>query len=92
MQNAFCQGMHGISLDDTYVPDLDFADDICLLEDNASNIISRSSDPNINITCSGEQLEKVEKFTNLDSSIQLNDDITLRDVSWHDKKAGKNVA
>ena len=34
MQNALCQEMHGISLDDTYVPDMDFADDICLLEDN----------------------------------------------------------
>ena len=34
MQNALCQEMHDISLDDTYVPDLDFPDDICLLEDN----------------------------------------------------------
>ena len=37
MQNAFCQGMHGISLDDTYASDLDFAHDICLLEDNAED-------------------------------------------------------
>ena len=37
MQNALRQGMHGISLDDTYVPNLDFADDICLLEDNAED-------------------------------------------------------
>ena len=37
MQNAHCQEMHGISLDDTYVPDLDFTDDICLLEDNTED-------------------------------------------------------
>ena len=99
LQNALCQGMHGISVDDTYVPALDFADDICLLEDNAEDAqhlldsvvhaaknvglkINASKtnfcsiDPNINITCSGEQLERVEKFTYLGSSIQLNGDIT----------------
>ena len=27
--------MHGISPDDTYVPDFDFADDVCLLKANA---------------------------------------------------------
>ena len=32
-----CQGMHGISVDDKYLPDFDFADDICLLEDNAED-------------------------------------------------------
>ena len=37
MQNALCQRMHGISLDDTYVPNLDFADVICLLEHNAED-------------------------------------------------------
>ena len=35
--SSVCQEMHGISLDDTYVPDLGFADDICLLEDNAED-------------------------------------------------------
>ena len=37
MQNALCQGLHGISPNDTYVLDLDFAYDICLLEDNAED-------------------------------------------------------
>ena len=91
--------MHGISLDDTYVSNLDFADDICLLEDNtedaqhlldsvvhvaknvglkinASKTKFCSIDPNINITCSDEQVERVGKFTYLGRSIQLNGDIT----------------
>ena len=98
MQNALCHGIHGISLDDTYVPYLDFADDICLLDDNAEDVqpllvsvfhqpknfglkINASKtkfcsiDPNINITCSGEQLERVETFTYLGSSIQPDSDI-----------------
>ena len=85
IKNSLCQGMHGISLDDTYVPDLDFTDEICLLEDNAEDAqhlldsvvhaaenvglkINASKtkfcsiDPNIKITCSGEQLERVGKF------------------------------
>ena len=37
MQNAFGQGLHGISLDYTYVPEIDFAYDNCLLEDNAED-------------------------------------------------------
>ena len=99
MQNALCQGLHGISLDDTYVPDLDFAHDICLVENNtedaqhlldsvvhaaenvglkinASKTKFCSIDHNINITCSGEQLERLEKNTYLGSSIHLNGDIT----------------
>ena len=92
-------GNHCISLDDTYVPGFDLADDICLLEDNAENAqhlldsvvhttknvglkINTSKtkfcsiDPNIDITCLGEQLERVEKFTYLGVSLQLNGDIT----------------
>ena len=99
MQNALCQRMHGVSLDDTHVPDVEFADDICLLQNNAEDAqhlldsvghaakhvgleINASktkfcyTDPNITITCSGEQVERVEKFTYLGSSIQLIGDIT----------------
>ena len=40
MANALGQGLNGIILDDMYVPDLDFADDICLLKDNAEDVLS----------------------------------------------------
>ena len=43
---------------------------------NASKTNFCSNDRNIDITCSGEQLERVEKVTYLGSSIQPNGDIT----------------
>ena len=95
MQNTLCQVMHGISLDDTYVSDLDLADNIIWkttpkmlntysivlfklpkMKINASKTKFCSIDPNIVITCSGEKLERVEKFAYLGLSIKLNGDIT----------------
>ena len=37
MRSATSDGQHGLALDDMVVTDLDFADDICLLEDNISD-------------------------------------------------------